>query len=683
MARHAHTSRTVRGLICALLAGASVTAVTAHAQAPAAPVLTPSGQTTPTARSGANTAVLALDDAGGGRIIGSGELGGIEIYGLDGVRTGATPAGDVAGLDLRYGVTLGGKPTTVIAALDTQGGSRIRLFGLDAASGRTTDITGGEIRPNLAGESLCLYRSPLDGGLYAFALGGAGEIEQWSLFDDGAGKLGGRLVRRLHVASEASYCTVDDVSGALYIAEQAVGIWKFDADPEAETVPTLIDAARLGRIAGEVGGLAAYDGGAGARYLIASNASANTLHVYDRGADEKYLGSFALAGVETPGGLYATSAAGGLLIAMDDENEGGTNYKLARFGDIAAALKLNAGTPQDPRVLPPSPIATVMATAETTPVGQGGDAADDPAIWVNPVDPAKSLIIGTDKQAGLGVYDLTGKRLSFAADGKMNNVDLRDGFKLGGRTVTLVTASDRTRNAIAIYALDGATGVLSNVSDGVQPTGLGDPYGLCMYRGRKGQTYVFINDTDGKMRQWRLAPTPAGKVRAELVREFAFETQTEGCVADDETGALYVAEEDVALWKMGAEPKGGAARTLVTSVATNPALKDDLEGVSLYLQPKGAGYIVLSSQGNNSYALFRRDGKHDYVGSFAIIANGAKGIDGASETDGLDVTSAPMGPGFPAGALVVQDGRNVSPPEPQNFKIVPWDAIAAALKLPD
>ncbi|ATQ43843.1 phytase [Caulobacter mirabilis] len=672
---------TLRGLMLALLAS---TATAALAQT-AVPSVTPFAETTPTVRSGANTAVLALDGAGGGRVVGSGELGGIEVYGLDGKRSGAIPAGDVTALDIRYGAPVGGREATVLGVLDTEGGiSRLRFFDFDAATGGTRELTGAPITLPFAAESLCLYRSPLDRGLYAFALGGHGEIEQWAIHDDGAGRLAGKLVRRLHLASEAAYCTVDDTDGDLYVAEQAIGIWKFHADPEAETIPRLIDAVRLGALDKEVGGLALYDGGRGARYLIASNASANSFHVYDRDAKDRRVGSFTLTGVEAAGGLYATSTAGGLLIAMDDENAGGTNYKLARFADIAAALKLNAGTPQDPRVLAPQPLPTVTATVETQPVEGGGDAADDPAIWVHPTDPSKSLIIGTDKQAGLGVYDLSGKRVQFLADGRMNNVDLRDGFKLGGRSVTLVTASDRTKNAIAIYALDPATGRLSNVSDGVQPTGLGDPYGLCMYRSRKsGQTFVFINDTDGKMRQWRLVEAAGGKVRSELVREFAFDSQTEGCVADDELGTLYVAEEDVALWKLSAEPKGGSAKTMVASVAANPKLKDDLEGVSLYLQPKGRGYIVLSSQGNNSYALFRRDGTHDYAGSFAIIGDPAKGIDGASETDGLDVTSVPMGPAFPRGALVVQDGRNVSPPQPQNFKIVPWDAIAEALKLPE
>ena len=38
----------------------------------------------------------------------------------------------------------------------------------------------------------------------------------------------------------------------------------------------------------------------------------------------------------------------------------------------------------------------VSATVETEPVPHGGDAADDPAVWVNPDDPARSAIIGTD-----------------------------------------------------------------------------------------------------------------------------------------------------------------------------------------------------------------------------------------------------------------------------------------------
>jgi 3-phytase len=202
-----------------------------------------------------------------------------------------------------------------------------------------------------------------------------------------------------------------------------------------------------------------------------------------------------------------------------------------------------------------------------------------------------------------------------------------------------------------------------------------------MYRDRKGGTFVFISDPDGLVRQWKLTATPAGKVKAEAVRDIRFDTQTEGCVADDETGALYVAEEDVALWRLGADAKAGSTKKAVARIADNPALKDDLEGIGLYAQTGGKGFLVLSSQGNNTYAVFRREGDNAYVGSFAVTADGAKTIDGISETDGLDVTSASLGAGLEGGAFVAQDGRNISPPEHQNFKLVPWSAIAEKLKL--
>ena len=170
-------------------------------------------------------------------------------------------------------------------------------------------------------------------------------------------------------------------------------------------------------------------------------------------------------------------------------------------------------------------------------------------------------------------------------------------------------------------------------------------------------------------------------MRAELVRKLAFESQTEGCVADDATGTLYIGEEDVALWKLPAEPDGGDTMTAVDRVADNDRIADDLEGVGLYDLGGGRGYLVVSSQGNDTYAVYRREGAQEYLGSFAVASNGARGIDGISETDGLDVSSANLGPGLEHGAMVAQDGRNVLPVENQNYKIVPWSAIAEALDL--
>ena len=56
----------------------------------------------------------------------------------------------------------------------------------------------------------------------------------------------------------------------------------------------------------------------------------------------------------------------------------------------------------------------------------------------------------------------------------------------------------------------------ADVADGKQPTGLGDPYGLCMYRSsRDGATYVFINgDSLFLMVCVRSPPTSTACIRA-------------------------------------------------------------------------------------------------------------------------------------------------------------------------
>ena len=674
---------TLTASLLALLTATPVLAQTgASTTLPAVDIV---GATVPTAHGGANAVALLRDakDPARSLIAASGKLGGLELYGLDGRRIAAIPGGEVYAVDTRDD-----GPRALLAVLDRQAG-RLRLFGRDSASGEIAAVDARPLLLGYSGEGICLHRSARDGALYAFALGRDGQLDQWLLYATADDKIDGRVVRTLRLSSEAKYCVVDDASGALYVAQKAVGIWRYDADPEAEPVPVIVDINRLGHIAGEVGGLAVINGGKGADYLVAANADAGDYNVYDRSVGDRFLGAFKVrangaAAIEAPSGLFGVRApvgpalpAGALLIA--DDRKPGANSKIVSWMDIAAAMNLSPG--QDAPTAATSKVALVHPSMETEPVGHDGDAADDPAIWVNPTDPARGAIVATDKKGGLLVYDLTGKRLQYLADGKMNNVDLRGGFRLGGKTVTLVAASDRTHKSIALYTLDPETRQLTSVADGVQATRLSDPYGLCMYRDPKGGTFVFISDPEGLVRQWKLVATPSGKVAAQAVRDLRFDTQTEGCVADDQTGALYVAEEDVALWRLGADAKAGQARKAVARIADNPALKDDLEGVGLYAQAGGKGYLVVSSQGNNTYAVFRREGDNAYVGSFAVTANGDNGIDGISETDGLDVTSASLGPGLEAGGLVAQDGRNISPPEHQNFKLVPWSAIAAKLKL--
>src|SRR5262245_15075297 len=82
----------------------------------------------------------------------------------------------------------------------------------------------------------------------------------------------------------------------------------------------------------------------------------------------------------------------------------------------------------------PTAWSQVTATVETVPVPNGGDAADDPALWIHPTNPSLSLVIGTDKTAagGLAAYNLNGTQQQFVTAGALNNVDLRYNFMLGG-----------------------------------------------------------------------------------------------------------------------------------------------------------------------------------------------------------------------------------------------------------
>lgn len=69
------------------------------------------------------------------------------------------------------------------------------------------------------------------------------------------------------------------------------------------------------------------------------------------------------------------------------------------------------------------------------------------------------------------------------------------------------------------------------------------------------------------------------------------------------------------------------------------------------------------------------------MGAFTLVANPQAGIDRVTHTDGLDVFSGAL-PGYPRGLLVVQDDDNPNPEQDQNFKLVDWSSVEAALGSP-
>ncbi len=354
---------------------------------------------------------------------------------------------------------------------------------------------------------------------------------------------------------------------------------------------------------------------------------------------------------------------------------------LLPFSLCGAALAQGAeDVPVEQAIAAALPAFTVAATRETTPVATLDDAADDPAIWRNRREPEKSLVIGTDKRAGIHVYDLQGKAVSFTPSPRLNNVDLRDRVMIAGKRGIIVVASDRqdvARAAIALFRLDVAARRLVPLA--TLPVGPGEAYGMCLWqRASDGAIHAFLVLKDGRIDQFALdlaGPVPRGT----LVRQMKLGSQSEGCVVDDRTGLLYVAEEDVGLWRFSADP---AASRLPEALgrADGRQLVADAEGLAIIPKGRTGGYLLASSQGDNAYTLY--DLKSGAYLTRFRIGNGrvrtSADVDGVQETDGLEFVPGRFGPEFPNGLLVVQDGDNS--PEAQNFKYVSWQQVIRAMR---
>ena len=334
----------------------------------------------------------------------------------------------------------------------------------------------------------------------------------------------------------------------------------------------------------------------------------------------------------------------------------------------SARMTVGAGTP-------------VPAAAETVSVGtRRADAADDAEIWADPRDPSRAVIFGTDKQAGLYVYNLDGSVRGFLPEGRLNNVDLRPDFPTPEGQRVLVAASDRGRMGAAFYLLNPDT--LETRPWGVARLDLVEPYGICL--GRRGDAFVaIVNSTDGQVRQFRVEAGADGALRTVEERRFTVPSQPEGCVVDDVTGRLYLGEEAAGVWRFDLTPAGPAAGVRIAA-APSAELQPDVEGLTL-LREGAVTWLIASSQGDSAFAVWHVDGAEPvYRGRFSVV--GAAGVDPVTGTDGVAGLGGPVG-AFAEGLLVVQDdvdtaGETTSTRRVrQNFKLVDWREVKRALGL--
>ncbi|MEU2060085.1 phytase [Streptomyces sp. NPDC013455] len=322
--------------------------------------------------------------------------------------------------------------------------------------------------------------------------------------------------------------------------------------------------------------------------------------------------------------------------------------------------------------------------------------------------------------------------------GRFNNVDLVQGLRLGGARADVAVVSDRGNDRLRIYRIDRDKpgGPLTDVTDpGVRPVFSADQaeinkqqtaYGLATWTDRAtGRSYALVSQRNRtRIALLELIATPAGTVDYRQVRVLDLPSsfrlpngaswtpcaepgelpQVEGMVVDPVDGTLYAGQEDVGIWRIEAGLTG--TPTLIDKVreygvpgtydeeteecapGADPGfggthLSADVEGLTLVTEADGDGYLLASSQGDNTFVAYdrERDEDNEYEDAFRIAAASTT-LDGSEVCDGAAALNAPLGARYPNGLLVVQDGEETprdGDREATGFKFVDLGKVVSAI----
>ncbi len=306
-------------------------------------------------------------------------------------------------------------------------------------------------------------------------------------------------------------------------------------------------------------------------------------------------------------------------------------------------------------------ISTIVPTVQLT--EEDTKDQDDMCVWVHQGDPAQSTMIASDKSASqVVVYALNGQVLQSVKIPKPGNIDIRQNVMIDGQPMDLVVVNQRTDGfKLVVFRVDSKSRKLERIDDGCKT----DPnYGGCLYHSMKTGKLFFVCTSDtGTVGQYELKGNGRNQITATKVRELSV-GKCEGAVADDEMGMLYIAEEKNGVWKFHAEPDTSMTGTLIAAVGEQ-GLKGDVEGLAVYKR-NGRGYLLVSDQGRSRFMVYQREAPHQFVGEFSV--------EGATHTDGIDVSSANLGPKFPDGLFACHTDQH-----PRAVLLAPWGSIMKAL----
>ena len=318
---------------------------------------------------------------------------------------------------------------------------------------------------------------------------------------------------------------------------------------------------------------------------------------------------------------------------------------------------------------------TVTATNETEAVLGSHDAADDVAIWFHPDSPLDSIILASDKKIGISVFNLSGHKIYSYNGDPYNNIDIRYDLPTEKSKIDIIAATNVKKMQIDFFKISKTKDLLVKIPGSITLSKV-SAYGLCMYHHRQdNKYYVIATGRKGKAEQYEIW-FHKNKIKSRLTRTFPIPTKNEGCVSHDEHNVLYIAEEEIGIWKFDLNNNNDKGKFLDT-IKNNKNLVRDIEGLSIYHLDADNGYLIASIQGNSSFAVY--DIKTDqYLLSFKVKAS--KNIDELSYTDGIEIINMPLGKKFPSGMMIAQDDSNEDKGKEvnQNFKLISWSDISKA-----
>lgn len=330
-------------------------------------------------------------------------------------------------------------------------------------------------------------------------------------------------------------------------------------------------------------------------------------------------------------------------------------------------------------VTPLAPSKPLRPVIVTEPVA--GDS-DDPAIWIHPTDPARSLILGTDKGGSLYTFDLSGRILADRTKtglARPNNVDIEQGVVIDGRKIDLAIVTERDGGRVRVFRLPDVVAIDEGGIDvfAGDPPDWRTPMGVGLFhRASDGALFAILSrktgPPEGYLWQYRVEGNGRGGVRLSKVRQFgAFsggEGEIEAVAVDDDAGFVYYSDEWAGIRKYSADPDSPNAASQLAIFGTK-GFREDREGISIYKLDQRTGYILVSDQSANQFRVYPREGtrkgRHDHP-ELAVITVSAE------QSDGSEVTSVPLGPNFPRGLFVAMSEGKV-------FHLYRWEDLAGSI----